>query len=430
MKDFKFDRFDEQMYQEIQERKESRESHENFYNRKMNIEVSENESRKRIYGVGDYLELKKEKFLELSNQEEMPKYKESTEICSDGSHKSDKLLRMNEEESKDVNYLLRAHGFNSGFWQVVSARNNIWNVYSKQDGVQQLYSSKITVKPIVPEFKEEWMQRVIDGLDFSEINIQNVKHKEDGVTVEINYCDVHIGKYITALIAMGNYNSDIAINNFRQSLLKAINATSHYDIKKIVFVVGQDYINFDTIDGTTTKGTRQDMNEFYQAVYEKAFDLIVESIEALRRIAPVEVVYVKGNHDKQSTYTMLYGVHNIYKSSNDVTVDYSMRQRKYKTYGNTLVGYGHGEEEKSRIFDCMQDDAKEYWGKKYKYFHLSHRHSESRKEKAGVIYNWLGSLSESCKWTWESGFVGSEKKGHVFVYDDNEGKIAEFFIKV
>src|SRR5699024_3346256 len=78
-----------------------------------------------------------------------PNYNESIEIKSDGSHKSDKLLRMNSEQQKDVNYLLTAHRYDVNEWQLVSARNNIWNTNDKKKGVQTLYSSKITVKPKV-----------------------------------------------------------------------------------------------------------------------------------------------------------------------------------------------------------------------------------------------------------------------------------------
>jgi len=196
--------------------------------------------------------------------------------------------------------------------------------------------------------------------------------------------------------------------------------------------MGQDYLNFDNLQGTTTKGTRQDMNEFFHEVYNKGLKLLIETIEILRQIAPTEVIYVKGNHDKLTSYTMAKTLDELYKfnSIENVTVDYSPKQRKYRVYGDSLVGYGHGEEEKNRIFDCMQVDEKENWSKKYKYFHLSHKHSERGKEKAGVEYNWLGCLSESCKWTWDSGFVGAVKKGHVFVYDDVDGKIAQFYVKV
>ena len=57
--------------------------------------------------------------------------KETVEIHSDGRQTSEKLIKMSNEQSKDVEFLLRAHGFNPDVWELVSARNNIWNICSK-----------------------------------------------------------------------------------------------------------------------------------------------------------------------------------------------------------------------------------------------------------------------------------------------------------
>src|SRR5690606_26253350 len=91
--------------------------------------------RKKAYAYKEFVEQEE---LEKLNAEEDITYKETTEIMANGSYKSDKLLRMSQEDSKNVDYLLKAHGFDKEDWQLVNARNNIWNVYSKQDGVQQL----------------------------------------------------------------------------------------------------------------------------------------------------------------------------------------------------------------------------------------------------------------------------------------------------
>lgn len=429
------DNFDKHVYKKIQDRKETKELYENTFNELYGIELSNTEARKELRGVENHLnhKLENEDDFMQDNNSDMPRYKESNEIMADGSYKSDKLLKMSKEESKDVDYLLKSHGFDGGFWQLVSARNNIWNVYSKQDGVQQLYSSKITVKPIVPEFKEGWIKDTVRNIKFKNIKIsKNNDFIKSGKTVEVNFCDVHIGKFINELVSNGVYDTDLAINRYDKAIDDGITKTSMFKIKKFLFIVGQDYMNIDNIQGTTTKGTHQDMNDFYETIYKKAYECLTRSVEKLRKVAPVEIVYVKGNHDKQSTFSMVCGLEQMYRQFNveDVIVDSGMKQRKYRTFGDVLIGYGHGEEEKSRIFDCMQDDVKEHWHKKKKYFHLSHKHRESKQEKAGVIYQWLGALSENCNWTWSSGFVGSEKKGHVFVYDDVCGLEAEFFIKV
>jgi len=424
------DNLDKKTYDKILEfRKSGKKNDEdyiNFYLDIVGIKKSSCESRKRVYGIEDYINLKNQ------NEENdiESQYSESTELLSDGSYKSDKLLKMSEEDSKDPDFLLEAHGFDTGFWQISSARNNIWNVYSKRDGVQQLYSSKITVKPVVPEFKEEWIYNVINNIKFPVIEKSNPSNNKNGVIVEINFADLHIGKYVSTLVSNGNYDVDIAVDKAKQAINLSVKNLSEYNVNKIYFILGQDFLNFDNLEFTTTKGTPQDTNTFFQEVYEKALDVSIYCVEQLKNISQLEVIYIPGNHDSLTTYTITTTLKKLYESDDNITVDNSMLHRKYLTFGNVLLGLSHGEKEKNRIFDCMQVDAKEYWNKPYKYYHLSHKHSESRKEKGGVIYNWLGSLSENCKWTWESGFVGSEKKGHLFVYDKKDGKIAEFFIKV
>src|SRR5690625_3636558 len=90
-------------------------------------------------------------------------YKSTVEINADGSHKSDKLLRMSAEDSKDPEFLLKAHGYDPAEWELMNAKNNIWNVYSKQDGISTLYSSRITAKPLVQGFDFERLEEIEIG---------------------------------------------------------------------------------------------------------------------------------------------------------------------------------------------------------------------------------------------------------------------------
>lgn len=368
-------------------------------------------------------------------EQKIGSYKNKIEHNADGTQSSDRLIKMAEEDAKDAEFLLKAHGYNVESWELVSARNNIWNVYSKKDGISELYSSKIVVKPKKILFNEQWIKNVIDKIDFSK-RIKKYEYNnidKTSKTVEINFPDVHIGKFVQELISNGVYNADIAVNRYRNAINEALNRISVYNVKKFIYPLGQDYINFDHLEGTTTKGTRQDMNEFYESVYKKAYKCLLETVEKLRSIAPVHIIYVKGNHDSLSTFTMCYSLSELYEFNNisDVTVDYSTLQRKYIKIGNTTLGLGHGEKEKNKIKECMQVDVPELWNNKYRYFHLSHFHSErATNEIGGVVYKWLGSMSENCKWTYESGYVGAQKKGHVFVYDDEKGLWAEFFINI
>ena len=47
-------------------------------------------------------------------------YKAQTTINKDGSFSSDKLVEMNEQQAKDPDYILKAHGFDPDEWTLVS----------------------------------------------------------------------------------------------------------------------------------------------------------------------------------------------------------------------------------------------------------------------------------------------------------------------
>ena len=108
--------------------------------------------------VSEYLANKNRVDEKLNNSGKYT-YKAETSINKDGTYSSNKLIKMNDKQAKDPDYILKAHGFNCESWKLVSARNNIRQVISKQDGVTTLYASFINVKPI--EEKE---------LSFSKIN--------------------------------------------------------------------------------------------------------------------------------------------------------------------------------------------------------------------------------------------------------------------
>lgn len=435
------DNFDLKIQQEMLNRDVSKETYENFYLRVFNKKRSGDNARKAMYGIIDLLNLKSEFENEVDELEynidkkisdDRLKYKETTEISDGGILKSDKLIEISDEELRNPSALLRKHGFNEKNWELTSAKNSMWNSYNKNDGIITLYSSKISVKPITPAFDVVDIQKTIDGIDFGNIKLPNIdNYSKDGKTIEINFADVHLGKFVNETISDGVYNIDIAMKRYENAIDDAINRIRVFNIKEILFIVGQDFMNVDNLESSTNKLTRQDSNMFYSEMYEKSYSVLLQTVEKLRKLAPVKVIYVKGNHDTLTTYTMVHSLKKLYDFHNisSVEVDDTMKQRKYYSFGDVLIGFSHGDKEGKRIFEVMQTDQKDNWSKKYKYFHLSHIHHEVKVERGGVIYQWLSSMSENCKWTYESGFVGSEKKGHVFVYDDKNGLEGEMFIK-
>lgn len=375
----------------------------------------------RKYATGWKIMLENEE-LEQLNSEEKITYKETTEILSDGSHKSDKLIKMNAEQSKDVEFLLNAHGFDANEWELMNAKNNIWNVYSKQDGAQTLYSSKITVKPRTKEFNFDDIKEQIQELmeNYIPPTFKPIRYSSNGKLLEVNISDLHLNKlgYID-----GEYDHKIAEKAFFYILNNVISRTEHIKFEKVLFIWSHDFFNIDNLTKTTTAGTPQDVSTRFANMYKQGKRLLIQGIDLLKQVAPVETVQVGANHDKLTSYTMSEVLAAWYRNDDNVKIDNDPLSRKYVRYGKCLIGFSHGDKEKKRLGKIMPIEARKDWGETlYSEIHAGHLHSEQAvKEENGVIVRYLSSASGTDNWHFESGYVGAIKKAQSFVWDRDKG---------
>ena len=111
--------------------------------------------------------------------------------------------------------------------------------------------------------------------------------------------------------------------------------------EKVLFVVGNDFVNADNLNGTTTRGTPQDNAESWFKAVNKATELIVRATDMLTEIAPVDVVLVPSNHDLHTMFGVMLTVEAWYKNDDNVKVDVSPLPRKYYDFGKILIGLSH-----------------------------------------------------------------------------------------
>jgi predicted phosphodiesterase len=353
------------------------------------------------------------------------KYKSSHIINSDGTHTSDKTIEMSEEEEKDPEYLLMAHGFTVKDWILISARNNTWNAYSKQDGIQTLYSSKIVVKPRVEDISLEELEK-----HFEEFNkkykkpIIQKKNIHSNHFFELPLMDLHLGKLGWHGEIGEDYDHKIAEERFLTVINDFIQRTKNYKFENIIFPIGQDFFNFSTIEGSTINGTPQDNDLRWQKLFLKGVELLVQGIDLLSDVAPVNTFYVGGNHDKTTSYYALNYIYAWFRNNKNILVDRSPKMRKYIHIGNCLIGYTHGDMEKKRISNIMQIEAPEAWGNsKFREWHCGHIHSEHTKEEGGIIIRNISSVTGTDAWHYETGYVGAIKKAQGFIWDKQYGLI-------
>lgn len=356
-------------------------------------------------------------------------YKSETSINKDGTLTSDKLIIIKEDDLKNPKSLLKAHGFDTKDWELVSARNNIWNVYSKQDGIKELYSSKIVVKPrtdISLEEIEDFYKTLI--IEYSSPTVKKYP-KSEGLMFELPIMDLHLGKFSTSDIVTEEYNTQIARDCFNKVIDSCINRLKGTEIEKIIFPVGNDFFHYDAVSATTTGGTPQDTDRKYQTLFKDGVMLLIDGITKLSEElkAPIEIFCIQGNHDFLTSYHAVMSLWCYFYNNENVTVNLGTSPRKYINFGKCLIGFAHGDKEKKRIEKLMQVEAAELWGKsKYREMHLGHLHSERVSEDGGVIIRNLSSVTGTDAWHHNSGYIGAIRKCTCFLWDKDCGLDSTF----
>ena len=247
-----------------------------------------------------------------------------------------------------------------------------------------------------------------------------------------------------------NYDTKIAMKNFRESFDIHMIKIQNYNIDQVLFIVGNDLFNSDYHFPAprTEYGTFQDSDVRWQKISRAGRTLVIEAINNLATIASVHVMVIPGNHDPREIFHLGEALDIVYDKNENVEIDNSPKRRKYFEYGNNLIGSTHGKREKNRdLLGVMIAEAREAIGRtKYSYFYMGHEHHEvvqSRKVKEkfvglrtlkeinvedhrGLIIDWLPNLAYQDAYEVESGFVGTIRSSKCAIHNYIRGRTDTF----
>jgi len=291
-----------------------------------------------------------------------------------------------------------------------------------------------------------WLKRksVIETESFLNNTIEKMKkhapkYKEKSYTVtnkrlmlEIDLMDLHYGMLSWKEETGFNYDCKIARRDTITALNGLIDKTRFFKPELILLPIGNDLLHVDTLLNTTTSGTPQDVDSRLTKIFGGARDLIIEIIDTLREIAPVEVLVVPGNHDTVSLFHMGYVIDAWYNNCKEVTVQNSPKVRKYKEYGKSLIGFVHGDSNKdpkqTDLPLIMAQENPEAWARtEHREWHLGHWHikRETKFTSAdtfnGVIVKVIPSLVAADQWHYQKGFVSRRRTAEAYIWDYEEG---------
>lgn len=357
--------------------------------------------------------------------------KSSLEYKADGTIISEKFITVRDGEDMTPDFILEAHGLKPSAWEIVSYKNNFWNSQLKGGLKQISYQSKLTAKPTNNKLALEDIDEHFTKLERKKFTPPTIKPMVGDLMAEVNIADLHLGKLCWYGDTPENYDYKIAKEVFFKIIGEAVEEIKDKPVEYITFVWTNDFFNSDTVDKTTTAGTRQDTDVRWQKLFNVGVEILVRGIEWLSKIAPVKTFYTPSNHDEVNGYTALKYLEAWFRNDPNVLIDTDAYPRKYQLYGNTLIGYCHGDKENSggtkekasRLASLMPLEASHLWGQaKYREMHAAHLHSEQMiQEINGVIVRRISSPTALDAWHTQSGYVGAIRKAQVFIYDKERG---------
>jgi hypothetical protein len=283
----------------------------------------------------------------------------------------------------------------------------------------------VSAKAEIEEFKAEF-KAFVKPLQSKALPEDN----KGDILLEIAAMDLHFGKLGWDEDCGENYDSKIAAARYTTAIRSLVaKAQRQGKINRILFPAGNDYLHIDTGEQTTTLGTRQDADSRFSRIFRDGRKLLVETVEYLKTIAPVDVVVCPGNHDSNSMFHLGDALECWFHADPLVTVDNSPALRKYYRYGNVIIGFTHGDKEKLKDLPLLgATERPGDWGQcLFREWHLGHRHGEACIEEKGVKIRTIASLSGNDYWHFGQGYVGNIKAAEGFLFHKEDGLLAHLY---
>ncbi|MCS3661814.1 hypothetical protein [Salinibacter ruber] len=242
--------------------------------------------------------------------------------------------------------------------------------------------------------------------------------------------DIHYGKQ-----GILNIHDDLdpfgrkdAEQRLIESTERLIEDLTRFNTEKIYLAFGSDFFHVDNHGGTTTgrsvnEGTVQDMDGTPEQIFTDGCDLMRVHVDMLRQIAPIDGFVVPGNHDRMLSIALMKYMEGVFENATDIQIDGDVRSRKYRSYGETLMGFDHGDGLRSGdIKSVLLDEARDMMaGTSETVFFTGHKHHEVKEDLGGVTTYQVGSPSGDDRYHDINAYVAAREQSTAFLLDKERG---------
>jgi hypothetical protein len=394
-------------------------------------------------------------------------YRKIKEVAYGKKEENGTELKLTSNLARSAEELAKEYDVDLNVWELVKFTPGSWTTPIKAKFLHEKEKSNESIRATVPLIIENRKSeavftkrtKIIDFEGFKKDLISELKTYSPKVSVidrEIKdtgnllvpvIADLHLGKMAWQKeTGDEDYDLKIAIQKHDEALDNLLNRalSCGVEYEKVLFVVGNDLFNSDNAYPytQTTAGTPQQDDTRWQKVFVEGRKMIIRAIEKLKKIAPVEVKIVQGNHDFQKSFYLGDVLETRYENDDNVVIDNSPMTRKYFTWGKCFLGFTHGnhkDEGEGRLISNFQNiisNQKEifkfkeiYCGDIHHYKEIQQRGNSKVVDKYaedidGIVVKYLRTLKSSDEWESKKGF-NSQKGAHLFVWNKEHGNTYE-----
>lgn len=350
-------------------------------------------------------------------------------LYGDGTVEAQKIVNLSPSEKASPDLVLKKIGYNTSEWELVMMSFSNWQQHTKEQNTKELYAVKFKIKPKRRELDPYEMLEIIDktfGKKIKPLKLtkkeKDTKLNEDSVTV-VGAVELHLGKEAREFDVGENYNVDIAIERYEAIINVLCEEQEYRKAHKLVYGIGNDFINVDTPANTTTKGTFQSGGISSYELFDVGLKLQLQSLLTLReKYNEIEVVLVKGNHANQLEYALFRALQQRFINDDVVTFRDDYKEVQALELGNTSIFMTHGDSNYKRIVESMSKEFYKIYGNtEFRYILLGHLHHKQKiDELNGFTVFRLSSPCGIDRWHYKERYV-SQPGQEIFTFSKEKG---------
>ena len=255
-----------------------------------------------------------------------------------------------------------------------------------------------TARPIYDAFEELFKQAPVLAAPMTPTHFPSLNKD---IAAETMNNDAHFLKFGWGKETMaGDMDLKIIQTQFVNAYTANLNNIAMFNPSKIHIVVGNDLMHSENIMAETPKGKNHlDTGDTrFQKGAFGCFNSLVKTVDMSLQVAPVEILWIPGNHDYHASWWLSCMLQQRYLNYKHVTVDNGPSPKKGRLWGNLFIGWIHDASagRANRAVNMVPQFWPIEWGKsRFRELHTGHKH-KAEVTKFSPVYTVGGTIVRQC----------------------------------